>query len=202
MIEKGFLIETFSLHRGRIRNAPFHAARMLATGTALGFIPPTWEEVESFVAPIVSDEPLRCTLTYRQSLEGVEVVPYRIKYWRALQLIPIDYNIYPWKWKDRHVFSLYDSMMEVGTLPLFVWNECLTDTVYTHVVLEDMNGDLVTPDTFLIRGTMRESLIQKKIITERRITTADLIRYRRIHLINAMMLPGENKIPMERILFP
>jgi len=59
----------------------------------------------------------------------------------------------------------------------------------------------VTPDTPLLPGTMRASLLAKGLIRESRITPENLHSYQKLKLINAMNdLKHAPEIPIESIL--
>lgn len=57
---------------------------------------------------------------------------------------------------------------------------------YSNVALFDGFG-YVTPSTFLLNGTKRQSLIAQGILKEKDIPVNELSQYRSLHLINAMI---------------
>ena len=63
----------------------------------------------------------------------------------------------------------------------------VTDSSYANVVFRDLDGNWVTPSTYLLSGTKRASLLQKGLIKETIITYRDLNKYTEVKLINAMI---------------
>ncbi len=60
----------------------------------------------------------------------------------------------------------------------------------------------VTPDTPLLPGTMRASLLDSGTISVSRITLDDLNKFQTIRLINAMNnFHDANEIPIEAVIF-
>lgn len=57
---------------------------------------------------------------------------------------------------------------------------------YSNVALFD-SCSYVTPSTFLLNGTKRQSLIAHGILKEKDIPVNELSQYRSLHLINAMI---------------
>ena len=70
---------------------------------------------------------------------------------------------------------------------LIVRDGRITDTSFSNVVFEDAGGGLYTPDTCLLKGTRRESLLDAGIIRECPITVDDIRRFRKVLLVNAMI---------------
>lgn len=70
---------------------------------------------------------------------------------------------------------------------LIVRDGKITDTSFSNVVFEDAGGGLYTPDTCLLKGTRRESLLDAGIIRECPITVDDIRRFRKVLLVNAMI---------------
>lgn len=65
----------------------------------------------------------------------------------------------------------------------------LTDTSYSNIALFD-GCHWVTPRQPLLRGTMRQSLLDDGVLTEQDIKAEDWNRYRQVSLVNAMMPLG------------
>ena len=69
---------------------------------------------------------------------------------------------------------------------IIVKNGRLTDTSYSNIALFDGNR-WVTPAHPLLKGTMRQSLIDKGLLEEKDIMAEDFPKYLEVRLINAMM---------------
>ena len=72
---------------------------------------------------------------------------------------------------------------------VIIRNGLLTDTSYSNIALFD-GRHWVTPRQPLLRGTMRQSLLDAGVLTEQDIKAEDWSSYRRVSLINAMMPLG------------
>ena len=106
---------------------------------------------------------------------------------------------YAYKYLDRGALNRLHDRVAADEV-LIVRRGLLIDTSYTNIVLEDAAGDRFTPAEPLLRGTMRERLLREGWITERVIRADRLGDYRCIHLINAMLDPGEVVVPVEAVL--
>lgn len=72
---------------------------------------------------------------------------------------------------------------------VIVKNGLLTDTSYSNIAL--FNGShWVTPRQPLLRGTMRQSLLDDGVLAEQDIKAEDWNSFRQVSLINAMMPLG------------
>jgi 4-amino-4-deoxychorismate lyase len=85
---------------------------------------------------------------------------------------------------------------------LFVKNGFITDTSFSNIALFD-GKKWYTPVTPLLKGTKREYYIENKIIFERKIKVANLDKYWKVRMINAMLdMENEMDIPVECIIHP
>jgi len=66
-----------------------------------------------------------------------------------------------------------------------VKNGYVSDSFFANVVFWD-GAFWVTPDTPLLAGTMRASLLARGLIRESKITPEDIDKFRKLKLINAM----------------
>ena len=83
---------------------------------------------------------------------------------------------------------------------IIVQNGQITDTSYSNLVFFD-GEKWITPTTYLLNGTMRQSLLQTKQIIEKPIQVEDLNRFESFKLINAMMdLEESPELPISIIV--
>ena len=184
-------IETIRVENGRALSLPYHQKRvnesLLLTGGGsvrlslaglLGNLPTT-EGV--FKARIVYDNTGK---VLEQSLS-----PYTPKKVRTLRLVDCDDIDYSLKYADRTRLNALAARVGSADEIIIVRHGKLTDTSYSNIALYD-GKNWFTPRIPLLRGTMRQSLIDEGVIQEADITPADLGRYRKVSLINAMMPLG------------
>jgi 4-amino-4-deoxychorismate lyase len=82
---------------------------------------------------------------------------------------------------------------------LIVKNGLITDTSFANIAFSDGNK-WYTPDTPLLKGTQRAYYLAQGILTERRISPADLRGFTKARLINAMLdLNTGNDITMDNV---
>jgi len=140
----------------------------------------------------------RCRVIYEESIISVEFIPYQPAIVRSLKIVhagDIDYSL---KYLDRTCLtSLIDR--RVADDILIVRNGFVTDTSYSNIVFTD-GRQWVTPDTPLLKGTMREKLLLEGTIKEERITVDGLDRFTHFRLINAMLEFEAPLLPIKNIV--
>ena len=117
----------------------------------------------------------------------------------TLQLIrsgPLDYA---YKYEDRRALqALYEQRGDCDDILIIVEGK-LTDSFYANVALWD-GSQWYTPDSPLLPGTMRASLLEKGLLIARTIREKDLWDFLNIRLINALNPLEEGRdIPVSAI---
>ena len=69
---------------------------------------------------------------------------------------------------------------------LILKNGLITDVSFANIAFYDGKG-WYTPDSPLLKGTKRAYYIEKGLLIEKRISPADLPKYQKARLINAML---------------
>ena len=127
----------------------------------------------------------RCRVIYSDSVISIEFTPYIPAKIKTLKKTDADSLKYDHKFLDRTaLLSLIDK--NVADDIVIIRSGLITDTSYANIVFTD-GKKWVTPDTPLLKGTMRAFLLSKGIITEERITINDLSRFTHLRMINAML---------------
>lgn len=189
-------IDTIRYEDGAFVDLPRHLARIQATALAHG----GQLDIGAVERRLYSSSPMpqglyRVTLYYNP-LEVLEVrsILYQRREIQLLYLyeLPEDFS-YSYKYADRSFFLHAREELSPEEELLFVRSDgILTETTYTNVLLELPNGTLITPSRPLLRGTQLSRLLEQRIAQEvEGLTSNDLRRSYRIHLINAMMPLGE-----------
>jgi len=104
---------------------------------------------------------------------------------------------YEYKWVDRPELDRLFSHKGEASEIIIIKDGKVTDGFYYNLVFEK-EGKLFTSDTPLLQGTQRASLIQKGKITETTISEEDIFDFDKIHLINAMTLPGKLVVDIKK----
>lgn len=127
----------------------------------------------------------RCRVSYGEEISKVEFFEYEFKHPKFIQIDEYQSFKYDFKYEDRsrfqHLLKLYPKVDDV----IITQNGLLTDATYANLAFFD-GTKWFTPNTYLLRGTKREYLLDNQLLTEVEITVKDLKNFKRISFINAM----------------
>jgi 4-amino-4-deoxychorismate lyase len=140
----------------------------------------------------IGDGVYKCRVIYNESVQRIEFAAYSPRTVNSLKLIHADTIDYSSKYEDRAgLLSLLSGIPEDDVI--IIKNGNVTDASYANLAFFD--GDQwFTPDTFLLRGTRREQLLEEGIIRSARITVEDIAKFHSCRLINSMMLWQESPV--------
>lgn len=179
-------IESIGVLHGEIRNLAFHQKRMNETyWTFFG------KENSMDLNEILNDSsfPLygkfKCRIVYAEEVLDIQFMPYEIRPLDSFALVENNALDYRWKYDNRQVFERMKKDVNENEI-IIVQNGEITDTSYSNLVFFD-GENWVTPTTYLLNGTMRQSLLESKQIIEKPIQVEDLHRFVSFKMINAMM---------------
>ena len=179
-------IETIRLKSGLLRNLPFHQERFERTRRArLGLQHhPLLEQALEIPGGLESGL-FKCRVIYGSQIERVEYEPYLRPVITSLKLVRSDTVAYAYKEADRTLLdTLFRSRGDADDI-LIVKDGLLTDSYYANITLWD-GRSWHTPDTPLLKGTMRAFLLRQGVLSEKHLHVEDLKSYRVIRLINAL----------------
>jgi len=130
-------------------------------------------------------EPCRVKVIYSDSVQKVEYHPLIQREWRSFKII--DSNIeYPYKYVDRsNIERLYGKREDCDEI-IITKNGLVRDCSIANIAIFD-GQRWITPKNPLLKGTMRESLLQKQIILEKDVKIEDLKNAKKIALLNAII---------------
>jgi 4-amino-4-deoxychorismate lyase len=141
----------------------------------------------------------KARIIYDIEIRKVEFVPYIMRPVQSLKLIHDNSILYNYKFLDRsnldNLFAQRDKADDI----LIVQNGLITDSWYANIIFKKA-GRWFTPDTYLLNGTMRQSLLDAGLIEEIRIEVSDLKQYQSARLINSMLGMNGPEIPIDSIL--
>lgn len=193
------LVETLKIDNGIIMNVPFHNERMSRSLFGVFGLKKECDLERIIDIPEFAHKGVyKCRVEYDEKNTRVEFLLYKLKHVRSLKIILDNDICYPYKYTDRDNINRLVKMRGTCDDILIVKNGMVTDTSYSNVVFRDLNGNWVTPATYLLPGTRRASLLQKGKICERDISAADIPKYTELKLINAMLdLDDSAGIPVD-----
>lgn len=144
---------------------------------------------------------VKCRIRYGKEIESIEFEPYTRRVVESLKVLGADHISYGFKYFDRTALDkLY---FQRGTCDdiVMIKNGCVTDSYFANIVFWNGEG-WFTPETPLLPGTMRASLLDIGKIETARITHQDIGLYQKIRLINAMNdLEEGAEVPIERMSY-
>jgi len=193
------LLETIRISDGTLQNLSLHEKRLNSSRRKLFGSSGDISLAEHILVP---DDCLRgiyrCRVIYEESIISTGFIPYLPAAVSTLKVVHADDIDYSLKYLDR---SCLTGLIDRGVADdvLIVRNGFVTDTSYSNIAFTD-GRHWVTPDTPLLRGTMREKLLSEGIIREETITPEDLFRFTHFRLINAMLRFDSPVLPVANII--
>ncbi len=191
-------VETVKVENGIIKNLDYHLERLNYTrknifGTDNIIICKDIDFPE-----IISGDLFKLRIVYAENILFSEMIPYSVPEINNLKIV-VDNDIsYTYKSTDR---SAIDRLKIKGYDDILIIKDGLvTDSSFCNVAFYT-GEEWITPSTPLLKGTMRKSLIQKNIITEKKISINDIKKFSRICLFNALNDFGTITVPVSEIYF-
>jgi 4-amino-4-deoxychorismate lyase len=149
----------------------------------------------------LTDDVYKCRFLYDTAVHTVEFAPYRKRTIRSLKLVDVPSGFeYGHKYADRteldRVYAQRGRCDEV----VIVRDGLLTDTSFSNIALFD-GEKWYTPARPLLHGVRRTSLLAQGFLYEADIHVRELVYFRRILLLNALLGPEDAvEIAVENIV--
>jgi 4-amino-4-deoxychorismate lyase len=185
------LLESIRIEDGRVMNPGYHIERMKRSVVEAGF-----HLTSSFPGEFITSSSIpphgihKCRVLYNSSIISTEISRYERKEIRTLMIVEAPRPRYALKYADRsEIDALFAQRGECDDI-LIVSDGVITDTSYCNVAFEK-DGRWFTPASPLLKGTMRQFLLDSGVLAEEEILLSELRSYGQVRLFNAM-------IPWER----
>lgn len=181
------LLETIKLVDGEFRNLFHHEQRMIRSLETLCGV----EEdliLEEFLKDLRAPAQgvFKCRIVYDEQVKEVEFIPYQVRSVKTLKIIENDRINYEFKYADRkQIDKLFENRDGCDDI-LIVKKGEVTDASYANIVFK-RGDEWVTPWSPLLKGTMRQKLIDENKIIPEKILLEDLPTFQSFKLINAML---------------
>jgi 4-amino-4-deoxychorismate lyase len=170
------LFETIKCENGVAQNLKYHERRMFES---------TGKEFDlAFLRPPL-DGTYRCKLIYKDEIESVEFLPYSKKEIKTLKVISAEIE-YSKKFMDRNALEALFALRGDCDDVLIVKDGKITDTTIANVAFLDKNGRWLTPKSPLLKGTMRQKLLDDGFLKEADISLCDIGELQEIAVLNAL----------------
>lgn len=194
------LLESISLRDGVVERLPYHQQRMDDAIQQLHQLaaPRLWPELNKLDLSVSGHHKIR--VSYDKTIHSIEVIPYHKKQIHSLQVLFSDTIDYSHKYVQREELDKLYQQRGIADDILIIKNGLVTDTYYCNILFHD-GREWVTPLQPLLKGTMRQFLINTGAIRTTDISVTDLYHFKKAKLINALFGFMGPEIEIENILF-
>ncbi|OFX51737.1 MAG: hypothetical protein A2066_10965 [Bacteroidetes bacterium GWB2_41_8] len=194
------LLESLKLKNGMIQNLDYHQARLNRSLDELF----NGSEIVDLKREILIPENCRSGIykvrvLYGPGIGKIEIAPYNFRAVQSLKVVhheSIDYHL---KFTDRQILDELFAQRGNCDDIIIVRNGLVTDSFAANLLFLD--GDRwLTPTSPLLKGTNRQLLLDRGIISEMEIGENDIRNFQKIGLINAMIdFDKMPVVPVDRV---
>lgn len=181
------MIESIKLQDGRFNNLRYHELRMAYSLKELYGVS---DQINLLQFLDTLNYPrkgfYKCRLVYDHQTKEVEFNPYTLRMVSSLKLVVNDSILYDHKYSDRSSINQLIQKKEECDDILIVKNGWVTDCSYANIVFKS-GSKWYTPHTYLLKGTMRESLLDAGEIEALPIKISNIKKFEKFKLINSML---------------
>lgn len=177
-------IETIRILNQKVISLSYHQQRVDKTLSDHNLPPLNIKQLLSSLPQDIPSSLCRCRITYGQTPTKIDYFPYTPLVRQRVKIVRQDNLSYSYKYADRRQIEELVSLSTCEDI-IIVKNDKITDSSIANLVFENKEG-LFTPTTPLLKGTQRQRLIDKGVISLRDITLKDIKTYDKLYFINAM----------------
>jgi len=194
------LVETIKVVDGKFANLFYHEQRMIRS---LEMLCGVEEDIilDDFLNELTvpKEGVFKCRIVYDEQTKEVEFIPYKIRPVKSLKIVENDRINYDFKYADRkQIDKLFEQRDGCDDI-LIVKKEEVTDTSYANIIFK-RGSEWVTPWSPLLKGTMRQKLIEQNKIIPEKILLEDIPSFQSFKLINAMLEFDSPEIDVSNIV--
>jgi 4-amino-4-deoxychorismate lyase len=188
-------IESICFQNGEYQNLDLHQDRI--NRTCFHFFGESLHQL-SKLPPIDDDRKHKIRFVYDNDDYEFDSLPYVKLPIRSLEIVETEWFDYSFKYEDRSTLNELLQASKADEVMIAI-DGLITDCSYANLAF--WNGkEWITPETPLLEGVKRASLLASKKIKETPIHVSDLASFEKVSLINAMLELGELEIPIDNIL--
>lgn len=193
--------ESIRAENGKFENLVYHEQRMRRSlKTLCGVDDPFDLEEQLSHVSIPTNAVYKCRLVYDDTSQQIELVEYHPRKVETLKIVEHDRINYEFKYTDRKVLDHLFSMREECDDVLIIKKGFVTDTSYANVAFRK-GHEWFTPWQPLLKGTMRQQLLEYNKLQEEEISLKDIKEFETIKIFNAMLRFDSKEIAIENIVF-
>lgn len=134
----------------------------------------------------INNERYKCRVISMGKEISFEIAPYRQRPVKKLKIVSMNQISYTFKTDNRSTLEQAFAGRESADDVIIVKNGFVTDSFAANLIFSD-GQKWYTPDTPLLKGTQREFLLSEGFIEVQKIELSELIRFKSVKLINAMI---------------
>ena len=193
-------IESIRLEEGKFGNLDYHQARMNQAMEEFHKDSAKIDLKEFLIScPMPSIGLHKVRLIYDTEIQSIQISHYVHREIRKLKLVHSDSISYSHKFETRIELEKLLALRGDCDDVIIVKNNRITDSSFANLAFK--KGDKwYTSSAYLLNGTMRQQLIDQKIVLEEEVTIADLTKYEKAKLINSMLLFNGLEIDVSQIV--
>lgn len=193
------LLESIYLNHGEFRNLFYHQSRMIDASRDL-FKKELTIELRSLLTEMdyPSQGVYKTRIVYDTEIRKIEFVPYQVNPIQSLKIVHSDTISYEHKFLDRTALHKLFSQRGHADDILIVKKGFITDTYYANIIFRSKDV-WYTPRTCLLKGTMRQYLLDAGLIVEADIDVNNYLTYQSFKLINSMSGVDGQEVPVSSI---
>ncbi len=187
-------IETIRIENGEAKYLNFHQNRMKIVSSHN-----IYDLISSLALPANSVYKLRIVYD-KESIISIDIQQYIPKTIKFLQIVECNDIEYSLKMLDRSDLSLLLTKKNNADEILIIKKGFVCDTSFSNIIFYD-RGVWYCPNTYLLNGTCRQRLLKEGRIRERSIARADIHKFTKFMIINAMLDFDEQRaLPTSNII--
>jgi len=176
-------IETIKILDGKVYNIEWHNRRFNQTRLDIFGLDKYINLIKYINPPPIGL--FRCRIVYDIDIISIEYIPYSPKINNTFKIVQSNIE-YKYKYSNRdELNSLKDSANGYDDI-IIEKNGLLTDTTIANIAFFD-GSKWITPKTPLLRGTVREKLLNRGFLIQKDINSDDLKHFYNFALMNAMI---------------
>jgi 4-amino-4-deoxychorismate lyase len=179
------LLETIKINHGQPQFLNYHQQRFDHARRSL-YQCHDHINLADLLQDIPTDGIYRCRIIYRQQVERIEYLPYQPRYLSRFKLIIDDEIDYSYKWLQQDRLQQLFKLRAAADDIIIIKQGKVTDTSIANIAFFNQDH-WITPKSPLLHGTTRQRLLQEGTMKERDIPMAEVAKFSKIALLNAML---------------
>jgi 4-amino-4-deoxychorismate lyase len=194
------LLESIRLENGNFHRLSYHQQRMDRSVKELFGQKNSinlFENLKAYKPPKTGM--YKCRVVYTTQLSSVEFIPYEAKPVNSLKVVYDQEIEYAHKYTDRNKIGALFNQRQYCDDILIIKNGVVTDSSYSNIIFYD-GVNWITPNTPLLKGTMRQFLLDTAEIKAAPIHVQDIPFFKSFRLINAMLAFDGPEIDVSKIV--